>query len=67
MEEGYLRSIPPDPITQSTETWEVVLEDLGADEAPAETDLPEDGAPGVVDVFSGAEALALDGSSYSEW
>ncbi len=67
VEDGYMRSIPNDPITQSADTWEVELEEFGEDEEPAETDLPEDGAPGVADVFSGATGLALDGSPYSEW
>lgn len=67
VEDNYLRSIPIDPITQSQETWEVQLEETSDEETPAETDLPEDGAPGIEDVFSGAEGPALDGSSYSEW
>lgn len=67
VDDGYMRSIPDDPITQSSETWEVELEEFGEDEQPAETDLPEDGAPGVADVFSGSEQLSLDGTPYNEW
>lgn len=67
VDEGYLRSIPRDPITKSTDTWEVVYEELDPELPPAETDLPEDGAPGIIDVFSGAEGLGLDGTPYSEW
>ena len=67
VEDGYMRSIPYDPITQSADTWEVELEEFGEGEQPAETDLPEDGAPGISNVYSGAAGLALDGSSYSEW
>jgi general secretion pathway protein G len=67
VEEGYLRKIPVDPITKSAETWQVVLEEIDPDEQPAETDLPEDGQPGVVDVHSGSPALALDGTPYSQW
>ena len=67
VDDGYLRSIPIDPITKSNESWEIELEEASSEEIPAETDLPEDGAPGIIDVFSGASGVALDGSSYSEW
>ncbi|MFY9328342.1 MAG: prepilin-type N-terminal cleavage/methylation domain-containing protein [Georgfuchsia sp.] len=50
----YLRSLPLDPITESTTTWTVV--------AP---DSPEKG--GVFDIHSGAEGSAADGTKYSEW
>jgi len=66
-EEGYLRSMPPDPITHSKETWIIVLEEIDYDQQPAETDLPEDQQPGIQDVKSGAEGLSLDGTPYSEW
>lgn len=50
----YLRKIPPDPITDSDQTWVIVP--------------PEDpAAGGVYDVRSGAEGKALDGSRYSQW
>ena len=67
VEDGYLRKIPEDPITQSADTWEVELEEYGEGEQPAETDLPEDGAPGIANVYSGATELSLDGTPYSEW
>jgi len=57
--EGYLRKIPEDPITKSSDTWQTV---------PAEPDPNNPGAEaGVYDVKSGAQGTALDGSSYSEW
>ena len=50
----YLRSIPRDPVTESTATWIVVP--------------PEDADKGgVYDVHSGAEGNAPDGSPYKEW
>ena len=67
VDEGYLRSMPRDPITQSTETWIEVFEEIDPDEVPAETDLPEDAQPGVIDVHSGSEELSLDGTPYGEW
>lgn len=56
---AYIRRVPQDPITQSTETWQVV---------PAEPDPNNPSTePGIYDVKSGSEALALDGSKYSDW
>ena len=56
---GYLRRVPVDPITDSTETWQPV---------PAEPD-PNDltAEPGVYDVKSGSEGTALDGTKYADW
>ncbi len=59
VEDGYLRKIPEDPITKSTETWQIVRSE--------ETDEDPDAAGGVMDVKSGADGTALDGSTYSEW
>ena len=50
----YLRAIPADPITESTETWVVMPP-------------PETGKGAVYDVHSGAEGQAHDGSAYAEW
>ncbi len=57
--EGYLRQIPIDPITGSNQTWVVITED-----ALTAVDQNE---PGIFDVRSGAEGVALDGTPYSEW
>lgn len=67
VEEGYLRAMPVDPITRSTDTWVPEFEEPSLDEAPAETDLPEGGEPGIIDVRSGAEGMGSDGRPYSEW
>lgn len=67
VEEGYLRSIPVDPITRSADTWVLVYEEFDLERRPAETDLPEDGQPGIIDVRSGSDATSLDGTKYSEW
>ena len=58
---GYLRKIPNDPITGSSETW--VIETVPASEGD---DGSDDGG-GVYDVHSGAPGTALDGTSYAEW
>ncbi len=67
VEEGYLRAIPIDPITKSTDTWVLIYEEEDPDAPPAETDLPEGGEPGIIDVRSGSPLAALDGTLYSEW
>lgn len=67
-DDGYLRAIPVDPMTKSAETWVEIYEEIDYEEMPAETDFPEDGAPGVIDVQSGSEQMSVNGSSYySEW
>lgn len=55
---GYLRAIPEDPLTRSSETWLVV---------PAEPDPSDPFVQGVYDVKSGSEELALDGTAYADW
>ena len=67
VEKGYLRKVPIDPMTKSSETWQLVLEEIDPEQQPAETDLAEGGQPGIVDVHSGSPALAIDGTAYSQW
>jgi general secretion pathway protein G len=66
VESKYLRDVPIDPITKSADTWVAIYEEGGEEEA-AETDLPEGGEPGMIDVRSGSDKLSLDGTPYSEW
>jgi general secretion pathway protein G len=57
--DGYMRSIPEDPITKSADTWQTV---------PAEPDPSNPTAePGIYNVKSGAQGTALDGRSYSDF
>ena len=57
--DGYLRKIPEDPFTRSASTWQQI---------PAEPDPNNPSTPpGVFDVKSGSDALALDGTPYAEW
>lgn len=51
----YLRKVPPDPITESTETWVIV--------PPPD----EPGQRKVWDIRSGAEGQGQNGSEYSTW
>lgn len=53
----YLRRIPPDPITERRDTWAVVR----AEEEQAGK------ASGIIDVRSGAQEQASDGSYFKDW
>ena len=66
VENGYLRKIPVDPMTKKSDTWVTVLEEVDPDKA-ASSDTGEDQQPGIIDVHSGAESTALDGTLYKDW
>ena len=57
--DGYLREIPKDPITNSNDTWRLVMEDAGQSVNQTE--------PGIFDVHSGSDKTGLDGTSYADW
>ena len=59
---GYVRKIPIDPMTGSSDTWEEIRDPIG-EEAPEE----EEVETGITDVKSGAPGVGLDGLPYSEW
>jgi general secretion pathway protein G len=67
VDDGYLRSLPPDPFTGSTSTWVVEREEQDPDNPPVATEASPSGQPGIIDVHSGSDARALDGSKYSSW
>ncbi|GBC59822.1 type II secretion system protein G [Desulfonema ishimotonii] len=48
----YIRAIPKDPFTRSSETWVLIF--------------AED-ATGIYDVHSGSDLVSLDGTPYNEW
>lgn len=57
--ESYLRAVPRDPFTTSTDTWQTV---------PAEPDGSSiTTAAGIFDVKSGYEGTAMDGSRIADW
>jgi general secretion pathway protein G len=57
--DGYLRALPQDPFTNTSSSWQTV---------PAEPDGANPIAePGIFDVKSGSDQVALDGTKYSEW
>jgi general secretion pathway protein G len=57
--DGYLRQIPQDPMTGSDQTWRIIMEDtpIGGSNS----------SPGIFDVRSGSDKVALDGSNYADW
>lgn len=57
--EKYLRAIPVDPFTNSAETWQTTLSEGDPANPSAE--------PGIFDVKSGSDRIALDGRPYSNW
>ena len=62
VDEEYLRSIPIDPITKSSKTW------IEVQETPTEEDVMSlEWEPGIMDVFSGSDMKALDGTLYKTW
>jgi len=54
VEHKYIRSVPVDPFTKSPDAWVAKMSDDSDD-------------PGVVDVHSGAQGAALDGTVYVAW
>jgi general secretion pathway protein G len=59
MSAGYIKAVPVDPMTNSSDTWVTEQEDslMALDQS----------APGIVDVHSGSGATSTDGSVYSTW
>jgi general secretion pathway protein G len=57
--DGYLKSIPLDPMTNSKDSWVVNNSD-----SLSSVDQTE---PGIDDVHSGSDALASDQQPYSTW
>ena len=55
---GYLRTIPDDPFTGFNTSWQSI---------PADYDPSNPMVPGLFDVRSGAQGLAIDGSAYADW
>ncbi len=61
VDENYMRSIPIDPMTNSSETWVEIRE------TPTEENLLLGLELGIVDVRSSSEAKGLDGTTYNTW
>ena len=57
--EGYLRAVPIDPITGTSTSWRLVMEDA--------LSMVDQTQPGIFDVRSGSDLKSLEGTPYSEW
>ncbi len=57
--DGYLRDVPTDPMTGSSETWKTIMEDASQS--------VDQSQPGIFDVKSGSDKTGLDGTPYSDW
>ena len=66
VDEGYLRDVPFDPMTEDQE-WGLVYDEGD----PYDADLPETdgdgGEAGIIDIFSLSPGSSLDGEEYAEW
>jgi general secretion pathway protein G len=49
---GYLRTLPKDPFTNSSDSWQVITE-------------PTEG--GVFDIYSGSDLVGTNGTAYNQW
>ncbi len=49
---GYLRAIPKDPFTNSSSSWQEIIE-------------PTEG--GIFDVYSGSDLVGTNGTPYNKW
>lgn len=61
IDEGYLRTIPEDPITRSRETWVLIREE------PKENEFLLEEERGIIDVKSGSDKISSEGTPYSSW
>ena len=57
--DGYLRSVPIDPMTGSNSTWQTIQEEPGT--------AANQNEPGIFDVRSGSDKSSLDGTPYADW
>ncbi len=61
---GYLRSVPVDPITASKDTWVPVVEQVTPEQ---QDERDQQAGAGIIDVHSGSDQTALDGTKYADW
>ena len=59
VDEGYLRKMPVDPITNREDTWQVIYEDAGNNPDPT-------AQLGIWDIKSGAQRVSLEGIPFNE-
>lgn len=59
VQEGYLKQVPLDPMTGSSTTWRLIMEDAAQSVSQTE--------PGIFDVRSGSDKMSSDGTAYSDY
>jgi general secretion pathway protein G len=57
--EGYLRQVPMDPLTGTSDSWKIIMEDA--------TNTVNQSEPGIFDIRSGSDKTSLEGTPYSDW
>ena len=57
--DGYMRQIPVDPITNTADSWKLIMEDAA--------NTVNQSQPGIFDIRSGSDKISLEGTPYSEW
>jgi general secretion pathway protein G len=57
--DGYLRSLPMDPMTGNNQSWVKIMEDPNNSASQNE--------PGIFDVHSGSDKRSLEGTPYADW
>jgi len=59
VQNGYLKKIPEDPMTHSSDTWQTTSDDTYSDVDQTQS--------GINDVHSGSDEQGSDGQPYSSW
>ena len=59
VQDKYMRTVPVDPFTNSADSWQTTMAEPEPGNPSAE--------PGVYDVKSGSDSMALDGTRYADW
>jgi general secretion pathway protein G len=70
VDDGYIRRIPVDPMTDSDTTWieeQAAQSDVKSGDSGASGSDDPMAESGIADVKSGSAEAALDGSRYNEW
>lgn len=62
VEKKYIRRVPVDPVTRSSDTWITIDYEPTAEELEANISIM-----GIYDIKSGADGSSADGTPYSEW
>lgn len=56
VEMRYIRFVPEDPVTESKDTWQLTTNSDA-----------QEGDAGIMDIHSGSDKIATDGTKFSQW